>query len=62
MSDHPPHQPLEYALPDDQEPDPADGGRGVGRWMQLLAVWIVGLGVWVIYIAVIVYVFFKFVA
>lgn len=51
---------LDYAS-DDRRGD-ASSPRGVHRWMILLLCWLIGLCVWTIYLAGIIYLFFRFLA
>jgi hypothetical protein len=41
-------------------PAPPPRRRSAGRWILLIIVWIVGLAIWAVYIAVLVMVFFRF--
>jgi heme/copper-type cytochrome/quinol oxidase subunit 2 len=52
--------PLNYASKNAADVSAARPGRSAGKWLILLVVWLVGLIVWVVYIAMMIYVFFKY--
>lgn len=51
---------LPYRSPSDPDlPQAAPAARSFQTWLLLLIVWLVGLGVWALYIAVLLFLFFR---